>query len=91
MNDPSILQPMETENCTVVAPAEVKKEEPTVNTELTPESALKSEKLKVIEQPEKPNVTPIEANIKVEEPTPIVEPKIEAPEPGLFAENKLRN
>lgn len=89
MNDPSILQPMETENCTVVAPAEMKKEEPTVNAELTPESALKPEKLKATEQPEKPNVTPIEANIKTEEPTNVVEPKIEPPEPGLFTFNKL--
>lgn len=81
------MQPMETENCTVVAPAEVKTEEPTINAELTPESALKPEKLKATEQPEKPIVSPNiqEANIKIEEPTSVVEPKIETPEPGLFA------
>lgn len=76
---------METDNCTIVAPAEVKKEEPTVSTELTSESTLKTEKIKATEQPEKPNVTPIEANIKTEEPTNVIEPKIETPEPGLFA------
>lgn len=74
---------METENCTPIAPSEVKKEEPPVTTELTTESTTNIDvKPKETEQLEQPTASPTEVSCKVEEPAPIVELKTEAPEAG---------